>query len=83
MTGSGALLGAVLGVRVIPLLLLAPLSGVAADRFNRRRLMQVSQALALGYRPCWIRKGQGDATWRMRIEALSVPAVQLEQAVLL
>ena len=46
MTGSGALLGAVLGVRVIPLLLLAPLSGVAADRFNRRRLMQVSQALA-------------------------------------
>jgi len=36
----------VLGVRVIPLLLLAPLSGVAADRFNRRRLMQLSQALA-------------------------------------
>lgn len=46
MTGSGALLGAVLGVRVIPLLLLAPISGVAADRFNRRRLMQASQALA-------------------------------------
>jgi predicted MFS family arabinose efflux permease len=46
VTGSGALLGAVLGVRVIPLLLLAPISGVAADRFNRRRLMQVSQALA-------------------------------------
>ena len=46
ITGSGALLGAVLGVRVIPLLLLAPISGVAADRFNRRRLMQVSQALA-------------------------------------
>ena len=46
MTGSGALLGAVLGVRVLPLLLLAPISGVAADRFNRRRLMQVSQALA-------------------------------------
>ena len=46
MTGSGALLGAVLGVRVIPLILLAPISGVAADRFNRRRLMQTSQALA-------------------------------------
>lgn len=46
LTGSGALLGAVLGVRVVPLLLLAPISGVAADRFNRRRLMQVSQALA-------------------------------------
>src|SRR3954471_2728763 len=46
ITGSGALLGAVLGVRVIPLVLLAPISGVAADRFNRRRLMQASQALA-------------------------------------
>jgi hypothetical protein len=35
ITGSGALLGAVLGVRVIPLLLLAPLSASPADRFNR------------------------------------------------
>lgn len=35
-----------LGVRVLPLVLLAPISGVAADRFNRRRLMQASQALA-------------------------------------
>jgi len=46
ITGSGALLGAVLGVRAIPLVLLAPISGVAADRFPRRRLMQASQALA-------------------------------------
>jgi MFS family permease len=45
-TGSGALLGAVLGVRAIPLVLLAPISGVAADRFPRRRLLQASQALA-------------------------------------
>jgi MFS family permease len=46
MSGSGALLGAVLGVRAIPLVLLAPISGVAADRFHRRRLLQVSQGLA-------------------------------------
>ena len=46
VTGSGALLGAVLGVRALPLVLLAPLSGVAADRFNRKRLLQTSQALA-------------------------------------
>ncbi len=46
MSGSGALLGAVLGVRAIPLVLLAPISGVAADRFHRRRLLQLSQALA-------------------------------------
>jgi MFS family permease len=46
ITGSGALLGAVFGMRAIPLVLLAPISGVAADRFNRRWLMQGSQALA-------------------------------------
>ena len=52
ITGSGALLGAVLGVRVIPLILLAPVSGVAADRFNRRRLMQASQAPRRGGVTC-------------------------------
>ena len=36
ITGSGALLGAVLGARAIPMFLLAPLSGVAADRYDRR-----------------------------------------------
>ena len=46
ITGSGALLGAVLGVRAIPMLLLTPISGVAADRWDRRRLMQASQILA-------------------------------------
>jgi MFS family permease len=46
VTGSAALVGTVLGVRAIPMFLLAPLSGVAADRFSRRRLLQGSQALA-------------------------------------
>ena len=46
VTGSGALLGAVLGVRAVPMIVLAPLSGVAADRFNRKRLLQTSQLLA-------------------------------------
>lgn len=46
VTGSGVILGAVLGVRAIPVLLLAPFSGVAADRFPRRLLLQGSQALA-------------------------------------
>lgn len=46
ITGSGALLGAVLGVRAIPMLLLTPLSGVAADRYDRRLLLQISQGLA-------------------------------------
>ena len=46
VTGSGALLGAVLGVRAVPMIALAPLSGVAADRFDRKRLLQGSQLLA-------------------------------------
>ncbi len=46
VTGSGALLGAVLGVRAVPMIALAPLSGVAADRFDRKRLLQTSQLLA-------------------------------------
>src|SRR5688572_16205971 len=35
-----------MGARAIPMVLLAPLSGVAAERYNRRRLLQASQALA-------------------------------------
>jgi MFS family permease len=46
ITGSGTLLGAVIGVRAIPMVLLTPLSGVAADRYDRQRLLQASQALA-------------------------------------
>jgi len=46
ITGSGALLGAVMGVRAIPMMLLTPVSGMAADRYDRRRLMQASQGLA-------------------------------------
>ncbi len=46
ITGSGALLGAVMGARAIPMVLLTPVSGVAADRYDRRRLLQASQALA-------------------------------------
>lgn len=46
ITGSAALLGAVLGARAIPMLLLTPVSGVAADHWDRSKLMQASQALA-------------------------------------
>jgi len=46
ITGSGALLGAVMGVRAIPMVLLSPVSGMAADRYDRSRLMQASQGLA-------------------------------------
>jgi len=43
LTGSAALLGAILGMRAIPMLLLAPVSGLVADRFERRRALAISQ----------------------------------------
>ena len=45
VTRSPSLLGAVLGVRAIPMLLLAPVSGYVADRFDRRRALALSQFL--------------------------------------
>ena len=44
LTGSAALLGAVNGARSLPLLFLGPLGGVAADRFDKKRLMLTTQA---------------------------------------
>ena len=43
LTGSGTLVGAVMGVRAIPMVVLAPFAGVAADRYDRRRLLQACQ----------------------------------------
>lgn len=54
MTGSGTILGSIQLMRAIPALLLAPLGGLAADRFNRKYLMLATQvmvfilALAMG-----------------------------------
>ena len=45
VTGSASLLGAVLGIRAIPMLLLAPVTGVVADRFDRRYGLAASQLL--------------------------------------
>lgn len=43
LTGSSTLLGAVLGVRAIPMLLLSPVSGVVAERFDRRIALAAAQ----------------------------------------
>ena len=47
LTGSGTLLGSVLGIRAIPMLLLAPVTGVIADRFDRRHALAASQVLVV------------------------------------
>ncbi|MCC6533837.1 MAG: MFS transporter [Burkholderiales bacterium] len=44
LTASAALLGAVLGIRAVPMLILAPISGLVAERFDRRRALALSQA---------------------------------------
>ena len=42
-TNSGSILGGVSAVRIVPLLLLAPLAGLASDRFSRNTVIAVSQ----------------------------------------
>ena len=44
LTGSGLDLGAVAAARALPQLLLAPIGGVLADRFNKRRVLVASQS---------------------------------------
>jgi len=47
VTGSGAKLGAIRFLEQIPILVLAPMAGVIADRVSRLRLVMLTQALAM------------------------------------
>jgi MFS family permease len=46
LSGSGTTLGLTVAVRFGPMFLLAPWAGVAADRFNRRRILYATQVLS-------------------------------------
>lgn len=46
LTGSGTALGTVIAVQFLPTLLLAPMGGVLADRFEKRRLIIGTQTAA-------------------------------------
>jgi MFS family permease len=46
LTGSGTAVGLVTALQFVPLLLLAPLGGVIADRVDKRRLLMLTQGLA-------------------------------------
>ncbi|HMH16634.1 MAG TPA: MFS transporter [Burkholderiales bacterium] len=46
VTGSALLLGVTAGAQQLPILFLAPVAGVWADRVNRRRLLMLIQSLA-------------------------------------
>src|SRR5450759_1805488 len=47
LTGSAFMLGVVGFTSQIPTFMLAPVAGVLADRWNRRRLLILTQALAM------------------------------------
>jgi MFS family permease len=47
LTGSALLLGVVGFTAQIPILVLSPLAGVAADRYDRRKILLVTQALSM------------------------------------
>jgi MFS family permease len=44
LTGSGVALGLVAAARLLPFLLLGPIGGVVADRYDKRRLLYVTQS---------------------------------------
>jgi MFS family permease len=46
LTGSGTALGLVIALQFLPLLLLGPLGGLVADRFDKRRVLYVTQVAA-------------------------------------
>src|SRR6187551_4059158 len=43
--GSGSALGITTGLQFLPILLLSPYAGLIADRFPKRRLLQVTQLM--------------------------------------
>ncbi|MSQ22823.1 MAG: MFS transporter [Dehalococcoidia bacterium] len=43
LTGSGTILGAINGIRIIPMLLVTPMVGVLADRISRQHIVSTSQ----------------------------------------
>ncbi len=46
LTGSGTAVGLVTALQFVPLLVLAPLGGVIADRVNKRKMLMVTQSMA-------------------------------------
>jgi MFS family permease len=48
LTGSGTALGITTGLQFLPILLLSPYAGLIADRFPKRRLLQVTQLMMAG-----------------------------------
>ncbi len=54
MTGSSLVLGSILFSYQLPMLVLGLLGGWAADRFDRKRIIVITQVLALGISLTWL-----------------------------
>jgi MFS family permease len=48
LTGNGSAIGITTGLQFLPILLLSPYAGLIADRFPKRRLLQVTQVMMAG-----------------------------------
>jgi MFS family permease len=49
LTGTGSTIGVVNAMRMIPTLVMAPIAGVAVDRFNRNKIIAFSQLSLFGF----------------------------------
>src|ERR1700731_3097195 len=71
LTGSGLLLGSVGFVSQIPVFLVAPLGGIAADRLNRRRIVIATQvaSLLLAFVLAWLTLSGRIQVWHVFVLA--------------
>ena len=67
LTGSGLWLGIVAFADFFPVVLVGPIAGTAADRWDRLQVVKVSQAISLALMPA----GQGVVKWPTTRPALS------------
>ncbi len=63
LTGSGKAVGLVLVARFLPSVVLGPLSGVVADRFNRRHVMIASDAARAAVVLCFLFVRRPEQVW--------------------
>ena len=71
LTGSGLLLGSVGFVSQIPVFLVAPLGGIAADRFNRQRIVIATQvaSMLLAFTLAWLTLSGRVQVWHVFVLA--------------
>ncbi len=77
MTGSALLLGLIAFAGQIPILIFAPFGGLWSDRFNRRRLLMLTQTLAMvqAFVLAALVFGGGVQVWHLIVMAISLGVI--------